>query len=205
VAWDGIDQDCDGEDERDTDCIADGVDDAMLDVMDTEWPVDDYVDDGSLYDLYITDQVLLFDVLGTAITFVEEGTYFAYVPVDVSVNTPEDPFDVEAVGWGLIPDTTCTGWVEPTEIDIEATIDVSVAEDGTLIVEIASYEGTWYGVDEADVELDGCYIDTLDSVYGFFGGDMTGFYDDILLDEITGHIESSVMLIDYFVELECTP
>ena len=74
----------------------------MLDVMDASWPVDDHHEDGSLYDLYLEDQELNFDVLGTAITVVEEGTYYATIPVDVSVNSESDPFNIDVVGWGWI-------------------------------------------------------------------------------------------------------
>jgi hypothetical protein len=205
TAWDGIDQDCDGADERDTDCIADGVDGAMLDVMDGAWPVEDHVEDGILYDLTLTNQELLFDVLGTAITVVEEGRYYATIPVDVSVNSEEDPFDIEVEGLSIIPDTVCVGWIEPTDLDVEATIDVSVDEDGLLIVDVAEFYGVWYGVGEADMELDGCYYDSLDTFYAMFGGDLTDFYDDLLLAEITALLEASEALIDVFVELECTP
>ena len=206
TAWDGIDQDCNGEDERDTDCIIDGVDSAMLDVMDTSWPVDDHHEDGTLYDLYLDNQELNFDVLGTAITVVEAGTYYATIPVDVSVNSESDPFDIDVVGWGWIPDTECAGWISPTELDIMATIEVEVDEEtGDLVVDLTESESVWYGVAESDMELDGCYYDSLDAFFGLFGGDLTDFYDDLLLAEITEKVEMSLALIDISVELECTP
>jgi hypothetical protein len=55
------------------------------------------------------------------------------------------------------------------------------------------------------MELDGCYYDSLDTFYAMFGGDLTDFYEDLLLGEITALLETSEALIDVFVELECTP
>jgi hypothetical protein len=206
-AWDGIDQDCDGEDETDTDCIIDGVDDAMLDVMDTTWPVDDYFEDGFVADLTLSGQELNFDVLGTVITVVEAGTYYAAIPVEVSVNSEEDPFEILVdLAWPL-PDTTCAGWVDSTDLDIYATIEVWVDEDGVLIADVVESESLWWGIDEASLELSGtgdssCYYSYLDTL--FFGG-LTGFYDDVLLPEVVEKAAMSIELIDFYVELECTP
>ena len=87
-----------------------------------------------------------------------------------------------------------------------ATFEVVVDdESGELGVELAEAESIWYGVDESVMELDGCYYDSLDAFFGLFGGDLTDFYDDLLLAEITAKVDMSLALIDISVELECTP
>ena len=63
----------------------------------------------------------------------------------------------------------------------------------------------WLGVEETDLELDGCYYDSLDTVLEWFGGDLTSFYDDLLYAEIVEKVEMSLALIDVSVELECSP
>ena len=124
----------------------------------------------------------------------------------MSVNSESDPFDIDVVGWGWIPDTECAGWINPTDLDIMATIAVEVDEEtGDLLVDLTAAESLWYGVSESDMELDGCYYDSLDAFFGLFGGDLTDFYDDLLLAEIVEKVEMSLALIEISVELECTP
>ncbi len=178
----------------------------MLGLMDDEWPIADYESDGTLFDLTLSNQMLLFDVLSTSYTIEEEGTYDVYIPVTVSVNSEDYPFRIDVIGASVIPDTTCNAWVEPTDVDIYATIDVSVdPSTSELIVELSSYEYTWFGVEDSDVEMDDCYFESIDWVADLFGGDMTGFYDDLLASEIDYHVETSGALIDFLVEEECTP
>ena len=88
---------------------------------------------------------------------------------------------------------------------VYATIDMMVDEDGVLIAEYTDFGYIWWGVTEADLELDGCFVDTLDSILDLFGFDITGFYDELLEDYLYDLVLTSGEVIDFYVESECSP
>ena len=134
---------------------------------------------------------------------VEAGTYYTTIPVDVGVNSESDPFDIDVVGWGWIPDTECVGWISPTELDIMATIDVEVDEEtnsSSLISPGRRASGT------AWPSLTWSWTDatTTRSTHSLASLAATcGLLRRSALGEIT-KVEMSLALIKS-VELQCTP
>jgi hypothetical protein len=121
------------------------------------------------------------------------------------MNSVEDPFDLEdsLVGIG----TECTGYVLPVPVTVFADVDMH-ATDGTLTM-VTLGEETWYydwdGIDDTDLVVEGCFLDTFETILGYVGLSLTGFYDEVMEEAIFEAMEASLYVLPDEVLGECAP
>ena len=205
IAWDGIDNDCDGDDSSNPECILDGAE-AAMDTISAGWPVDDAEEDGWGWSFSATDQHLTI-VPGVAMLASSTAdTYSVSMSFSVGMNSAEEPFTLvydTSVSW----ETTCNGWVEPVPVTVFA--DVSMHDDDGTLTMVTLGEDAWYydwdGIDDTDLELSDCGLATLETVLSYIGLSLTGFYDEVMEEAIFEAMEASLYVLPGEVLEECAP
>jgi hypothetical protein len=63
----------------------------------------------------------------------------------------------------------------------------------------------WTGIDDTDLELEGCYLDTLETILGYIGLSLTGFYDEVMEEAVVEAMAASLYVLPDEVLGECAP
>jgi hypothetical protein len=125
----------------------------------------------------------------------------------VGMNSASDPFTLiydTSVSW----ESTCGGWVEPVPVTVVADVYLT-ADDGTLTM-VTLGEDSWYidwdGIDDTDLELSDCSVlSTFETILGYIGLSLTGFYDEVMEEAIYEAMEASLFVLPDEVLGECAP
>jgi hypothetical protein len=64
-------------------------------------------------------------------------------------------------------------------------------------------EYIWWSFDSADLELDGCYLASLEGILGFLGFSLTGFYDDAMSATVDEFVTVSSLELAVEIYAEC--
>jgi hypothetical protein len=113
-----------------------------------------------------------------------DGALMLDIGVGLTVSSSSDPGIIyaSATGLGLEISQTCDVWLEPTPLDARTRIDIALI-GSSVDVAIQPID---IGLDFSGIRVDGCLIEAVldvigffDSIIGFFGGDIWELISDL--------------------------
>jgi len=122
--------------------------------------------------------------------------------ITVNVNDPANPVYVYVQGetvFGVGIDDTCDAWVTDVQVDLSADVTVNLVDDPILgrTLDFTVGTPTWgWTLDENDIEVSGCSLDTINSVTSFFGYDLI----ELLIDSIEPEIDALVLTMPDLIQ-----
>ncbi len=205
TSWDGVDQDCDGEDFNGSSCADYAVDNAL-------WWLDggtanisprdgselfgtvtydlygDYAYDwySGSYDNWLT---LQFTENGYNITESSATDFGITLNANLTLNSDSDKFSLDMNVLGS--ESFCEGYVSPTTIAFGGTLNLAVGGSGD-VTPTTSLAAQWSGIAESNVVLnniDGssCGVSTFNTVLGYVmpGFTVLSFFNDVMQEGVT--------------------
>jgi len=209
VDWDGVDQDCDGYDLDIEACVQESVIDATNWVSWWSYDVPDQDADYWVagYELY--NQTLYVDAASNSVSEQKEEPLMFDVNVDSqqALNTESEPFWLDA--W---LDTTyyfCDGYIDWQDVPYYGTVEVHMLSENDVSATV-NLEGKYDGYVQDDIVLweyatgGSCEVETLDTMLGFGGYDILGFFDSGFSDNtesVANELEDEIV---WYIEYNCS-